>query len=130
MLIVFPAGPQQALDAACRAAVDSALDAFERVEAANRRRREAGLPEIRFGVGLNAGEVVYGNVGAPDRLDFTVIGPAVNRAARLERLTKELNVPLLMTAAVASALARPVRSLGLHRLRDLPDPVEVFGLPD
>ena len=128
MLVVFPAAPQQPRDLACRAAVDSALEAFARVEENNQRRREAGLPEIRFGVGLNAGEVIYGNVGAPDRLDFTVIGPAVNRAARLETLTKQLDVPLLMTAAVASALTRPVRSLGLHRLRDLPDPIEVFGL--
>jgi len=128
LLIVFPAGPQHALDAACRSAVDAALDAFERVESVNRARRAARLPEIRFGVGLNAGQVVYGNVGAPDRLDFTVIGPAVNRAARLESLTKELGVPLLMTAAVAATLERPVRSLGLHRLRDLSEPVEVWRL--
>jgi adenylate cyclase len=129
MLIVFPAGPQQTLDLACTAAVDAALDAFERVSSINRVRRDSGLPEIRFGVGLNAGAVVYGNVGAPDRLDFTVMGPAVNRAARLEALTKELDVPLLMTARVASALSRPVRSLGLHRLRDLSEPIEIFELP-
>ena len=129
MLIVFPSGPQHDLQAACRAAVDSALDAFERIESINRTRRGAGLPEIRFGVGLNAGQVVYGNVGAPDRLDFTVIGPAVNRAARLESLTKELDVPLLMSSAVAAMLDRPVRSLGPHRLKDLTEPVEVFSLP-
>jgi len=128
MLIVFPAGPQRTLDAACRAAVDAALDAFERVEARNRARRAEHLPQIRFGVGLNAGEVVYGNVGAPDRLDFTVIGPAVNRAARLESLTKELNQPLLMGSAVARMLGRPVRLLGSYRLRDLLEPIEVYGL--
>jgi adenylate cyclase len=128
MLIVFPAGPQCGLEAACRAAVDSALDAFKRMESINRARRAARLPEIRFGVGLNAGEVVYGNVGAPDRLDFTVIGPAVNRAARLESLTKELDVPLLMTGAVAAMIDHPVRSLGPHRLKDLREPVEVYSL--
>jgi len=128
MLIVFPAGPQHDLQAACRAAVDSALDAFERIESINGARRAARVPEIRFGVGLNAGEVVYGNVGAPDRLDFTVLGPAVNRAARLESLTKELDVPLLMTGAVAAMLERPVRSLGPHRLKDLNEPVEVYRL--
>jgi adenylate cyclase len=59
-----------------------------------------------------------------------VIGPAVNRAARLETLTKELEVPLLMTARVASALARPVLSLGPHRLRDLSEPIEVYRLKE
>ena len=128
MLIVFPAGRQCDLRAACSSAVEAALDAFSRVDSINRARRAVPLPEIQFGVGLNAGQVVYGNVGTPDRLDFTVIGPAVNRAARLETLTKELEVPLLMTQAVASVLAQPVRSLGLHRLRDLSEPIEVFRL--
>ena len=128
MLIVFPADREGGLAAACRAALEAALDAFARVEDLNQRRCAEGCPEIRFGVGLNAGRVVYGNVGAPDRLDFTVIGPAVNRAARLESLTKELGVPLLMTAAFAGSLERPVRSLGAHRLRGLAEPVEVFSL--
>lgn len=65
-----------------------------RVEDVNRRRRLEGCPEIRLGVGLEAGRVAYGNVGSPERLDFTVIGPAVNRAARLESLTKVLAAPL------------------------------------
>jgi adenylate cyclase len=128
MLIVFEAGKQGELAPACAAALDAALEAFSRAEALNRRRRLDGSPEIRYGVGLNAGRVVYGNVGAPDRLDFTVIGPAVNRAARLESLTKELGVPLLMTAPFAAALGQPTRSLGLHRMRGLQEPVEVFAL--
>jgi adenylate cyclase len=128
MLIVFPADKQGELASACAAALDAALDAFSRAETLNHRRRLDGAPEIRFGVGLNAGRVVYGNVGAPDRLDFTVIGPAVNRAARLESMTKELGVPLLMTASFAAALGRPTRSLGSHRMRGLEEPVEVFVL--
>jgi adenylate cyclase len=128
MLILFPADKKGRLGAACAAATDAALDAFARAETLNHRRRLDGCPEIRFGVGLNAGQVVYGNVGAPDRLDFTVIGPAVNRAARLESMTKDLGVPLLMTATFAAALGRPVRSLGAHRMRGLEEPVEVFVL--
>ena len=128
MLILFPADKKGQLGAACAAAMDAALDAFARAETVNHRRRLDGCPEIRFGVGLNAGQVVYGNVGAPDRLDFTVIGPAVNRAARLESMTKELGVPLLMTATFAAALGRPARSLGAHRMRGLEEPVEVFVL--
>ena len=126
MLILFPADQKGQLGAACAAAMDAALDAFARAETVNHRRRLDSCPEIRFGVGLNAGQVVYGNVGAPDRLDFTVIGPAVNRAARLESMTKDLGVPLLMTATFAAALGRPTRSLGAHRMRGLEEPVEVF----
>lgn len=128
MLVVFPADANGGPALACRAAVESALDAFARLAPINERRRQGGEPEIAFGVGLTAGEVAYGNVGSPDRLDFTVIGPAVNRAARLESLTKELGVPLLMTAAFAKCLERPVRSLGSHRLRGLAEPVEVYAL--
>lgn len=128
MLVVFPADAERAPELACQAAVDAALDAFARLALVNSQRAEKGEPEIRFGVGLSAGEVVYGNVGAPDRLDFTVIGPAVNRAARLETLTKELGVPLLMTAEFAAQIGRPARSLGSHRMRGLADPVEVCTL--
>ena len=128
MLILFPADQKGQLGAACAAAMDAALDAFARAETVNHRRRLDACPEIRFGVGLNAGQVVYGNVGAPDRLDFTVIGPAVNRAARLESMTKDLGVPLLMTATFAAALGRPTRSLGAHQMRGLEEPVEVFVL--
>ncbi len=128
MLIVFPADRQGGLGAACRAALEAAQDAFARVEEVNRRRRQEGCPEIHFGVGLNAGRVAYGNVGSPERLDFTVIGPAVNRAARLESLTKDLGVPLLMTGTFAAMLGRPTRSLGPQRMRGLADPVEVFAL--
>jgi adenylate cyclase len=128
MLIVFPADRRGELGPACRAAVEAALEAFERAEQVNRQRCQDGCPEIRFGIGLNAGKVVYGNIGAPDRLDFTVIGPAVNRAARLESLTKELGVPLLMTGTIAAALSRPTRSLGLQPMRGLDEPVEVFAL--
>lgn len=128
MLIVFPAEAGGALGSACRAALDAALESFERAGQLNSQRRLEGCPEIQFGVGLNAGKVIYGNIGAPERLDFSVIGPAVNRAARLESMTKELGVPLLMTGTFAAALGRPTRSLGVHPMRGLEQPVEVFAL--
>lgn len=128
MLVVFAADAERDLDRACRDAVDAAGDAFARLEILNEERQREAIPAIRFGVGLSAGKVAYGNVGAPERLDFTVIGPAVNRAARLESLTKELGVPLLMTAAFAGCLDRPVRSLGFHRLKGLSEPVEAYVL--
>ncbi len=77
------------MDAACGSALDVALDAFAGVAALYHRRRRHGDLEIRFGVDLN--------VGGPDRFDFTVMWPAVHRTARLEKLTKDLGVPLLMS---------------------------------
>jgi adenylate cyclase len=128
MLIVFPAQTRREVDAACRSAVDAALDAFARLAALNQRRRHAGEPPIQFGVGLNVGEVIYGNVGAPERLDFTVMGPAVNRTARLEDLTKTLGVQLLMSAEFVAHLRVPVRSLGAQPMKGVALPQEVFAL--
>jgi adenylate cyclase len=128
MLIVFPARTRREIDAACQSAVDAALDAFEKLAALNHQRRRAGEPEIHFGLGLNVGEVIYGNVGAPARLDFTVMGPAVNRTARLEGLTKELGAPMLMSAEFVAHLKRPVSSLGRHAMKGVPAPQEVFAL--
>ena len=130
MLIVFPAQTRREIDAACQAAVEAALDAFAGLATLNHRRRRAGEPQIRFGVGLNVGEVIYGNVGAPARLDFTVMGPAVNRTARLEGLTKSLGVPLLMSAEFVSHLRVPVRSLGVQSMKGVPLPQEVFALEE
>jgi adenylate cyclase len=73
--------------------------------------------------------VTFGNVGTETRLDFTVIGPAVNRAARLESLTKELHVPVLASAEFRDASTQPLRSMGMHTLRGVAEPVEVFTLP-
>ncbi len=130
MLIVFPVGLDGSVESACRSALDAALDAFAGVATLNHRRRRRGEPEIRFGVGLNVGEVFYGNVGAPDRLDFTVMGPAVNRTARLEALTRELGVPLLMSDSFAGRLNRRTRSLGFHQMKGVANEQEVFALEE
>lgn len=130
MLIVFPSAAVSGRKAACRAALDAAAGAFGGLPDLNRQRREAGEPEIRFGVGLHVGQVVYGNVGAPNRLDFTVMGQAVNRAARLESLTKVLGAPLLMSREFVLAADRPAHSLGVHRLKGVPGPQEVFAPGD
>ncbi|HSS64008.1 MAG TPA: adenylate/guanylate cyclase domain-containing protein [Gammaproteobacteria bacterium] len=130
MLIVFPVSSQEELAAACEAALDSADDAFSALGALNHRRRRAGLPPLRFGVGLHVGEVIYGNVGAPDRLDFTVMGPAVNRTARLESLTKTVHVPLLLSAEFVRHANRPARSVGLHVMKGISEPQEIFALDE
>jgi len=128
MLIVFPAESDEQVRRACDAALEAALDAFSGLAAMNHRRRRAGHPEIRFGVGLHVGQVIYGNVGAPDRLDFTVMGPAVNRTARLESLTKEVGARLLLSDEFARHVEHDVRSLGHFEMKGVREPQEVFAL--
>jgi adenylate cyclase len=95
----------------------------------NATRAAGGRPPLEFGVGCNYGDVMYGNIGSRKRLDFTVIGPAVNIAARLEALTKELHRRALFSAAfVAKAdCSHGVRKCGRFPLRGVGEPIEVFS---
>lgn len=113
---------------ACTSALDAAIDAVNSIATVNHTRRRHGKPEIRFGVGLHEGCVVYGNVGAPDRLDFTVMGPAVNRTARLESLSKSLGTDIVMSAEFAAAIEADVESRGFHTMKGLAAKQEVFTL--
>jgi adenylate cyclase len=87
-----------------------------------------GWHPLRSGIGLHEGDVFFGNIGAPERLDFTVIGKAVNGAARVESMTKELGHSILLTAPVAARFAERPKSLGPHTLRGMSAPIEIFGL--
>jgi len=78
-------------------------------------------------VALHAGTVIYGNIGAADRLDFTVIGPAVNLVSRVEAVAKTLNLPIVVSDEFARAYGGPLRSLGTHQLRGLAAPHELFA---
>jgi len=129
MLIIFPVEKGESVDRTCAQAVAAADQVFAEFIGLNRGRRDRGEPEIRFGVGLHVGEVIFGNVGAPDRLDFTVMGPAVNRAARLENLTKVLHEPLLLSAEMARHITQSVCSLGYFGMKGVARPQEVFRLP-
>ncbi len=128
VLVLFPVTESASPNEACSAAVDAVTDAVDGLAATNMRRARSNLPTIDFGVGLHLGKVIYGNVGAPDRLDFTVMGPAVNRTARLEGLTKELGRPLLMSDEVARSISQKTVSLGFHDLRGVAEQQEVFAL--
>jgi len=130
VLAIFPAADDDDFSEASVQALEAALDGLERLAVINKARREAGQTELRTGIGLHLGEVIYGNVGAAGRLDFTVIGPAVNLASRIEDLTKRLLRPILFSSAFARVCPRPLVSLGFHPVRGLNDPEEVFGLPD
>jgi adenylate cyclase len=130
MLIVFPIDDDIGPKTACNAAIDAAIDAHSTLASLNHQRRRHGEPEIRFGVGLNVGEVVYGNVGAPDRLDFTVMGPAVNRTARLETLTKTLGCDILFSKQFAELVDTPSQSLGWHEMKGIAEAQEVYAICD
>jgi adenylate cyclase len=131
------AAPEKLLDALGKR-LEQACSPVRRMRFALRtlhpEHRGLGCTWVRGqGVGLHVGSVIYGNVGAPRRLDFTVMGPAVNRTARLESLTKTLlaasdGPPLLMSADFARHIDRPVRSLGAHPMKGVDDPPEVLTL--
>ncbi len=125
----FPAEDALFLPMVTGAALNAARRLMSDIEAANEARAAGGRDPVRFGIGLHVGAVTFGNVGTEDRLDFTVIGPAVNRAARLESLTKELKVPVLASADFKDVCVQPLVSMGFHHLRGIAEPVEVFTLP-
>ena len=87
----------------CRRALDAAVEAMRALAALNEARAAAGLPAVTVDIALHVGEVLYGNVGAIDRLDFTAIGPAVNEVARIEALCEPLGRPVLFSAEFATS---------------------------
>jgi adenylate cyclase len=107
------------------AAVTAALPRLDTLVA--ELRRTAQIP-AGYGLTLHAGTVVYGNVGGRERLDFTVIGPAVNRVSRLQEVAKRLGEPVLATSDVARLMPERFASLGSYPLRDLDGSTEVFRL--
>lgn len=111
----------------CDRALEAALQAFDRMDVVNAARTAAGLDPLAFGLALHVGEVMYGNIGTNQRLDFTVIGKPVNEVSRIESLCKVLGVPLLLTGAFVEAAGHPdVRSLGRHALRGVREAPEIF----
>jgi adenylate cyclase len=128
VLAIFPTAPGGE-QAACTAAVAAARRAQARRDQVNATRAQAGQPLIEFGIGLHVGDVVFGNIGVPERLQFTAIGPTVNEVARLESLTKTLGHRVLASDRVAGAVAIAWQHLGLHELRGARNPRAVFALP-
>jgi adenylate cyclase len=130
VLAIFPFDQYGNAAGAAEAAIGAAQTAILRMDERNAERRGKNLPELGYGIALHMGEVVYGNIGAADRLDFTVIGPAVNHTARIEQLCRTLNRPVLVSGTLAEAANAPVTSLGFHALRGVREPHEIFTLPE
>jgi class 3 adenylate cyclase len=93
-------------------------------------RVRTGLSPLPFGVALHVGEVMYGNIGAPDRLDFTAIGPAVNLTSRIEGLCRRLGCPVLVSEAVSNQCDELLAPIGRHPMRGIKEPVALFTLPE
>ena len=118
--------------AICGRALTAAGAALAAVARINAPRRAAGEPVMDLDIALHQGEVVYGNVGARDRLDFTVIGPAVNEASRMEQMCDRLGVHLILSESVVAtagpAAAGRFVSLGRHALRGVGEARELSTL--
>ena len=116
--------------AVCEKALDAARAALAANRALNARRRAADLPELDADLVLHFGEVVYGNVGTSRRLDFTVIGRAVNEASRIEKLCDELDRSLLVSDSFAERCGLGLVPLGTFPLRGLEQPQRIWTVPE
>jgi adenylate cyclase len=97
--------------------------------ALNEKNSETGRAPLNYGIGVHVGDVMYGNIGSRSRLDFTVIGPAVNMASRLETLTKQLGRTVLLSRAFADLVESDfdLERVGEHPVRGFNDPIELFA---
>ena len=129
MLAIFPF-VDGTRDETCRQAIDAAAEAMSGLDRLKAERQKAGKPVAAVDLALHLGEVLYGNVGAVDRLDFTVIGPAVNEVARIETLCEPLGRNVLISAELASVVgaSRPLEPLGEHTLRGVREPRKIYAL--
>ena len=94
---------------------------------ANQRRQEANLIPFDFGIGLNVGQVMFGNIGVASRLSFSVIGPTVNEVERIEKLTKAVNAKALTSGEIAKASPDIWTSIGQHQLEGVAGRIELFA---
>ena len=128
ILAIFP---EEGAAPACARALDAAVDCRARMAELSARRKAAGLPVVDAHLALHVGDLLYGNVGSPRRLDFTVLGPAVNEAARIEALCGSLDQAVVVSWAFAEAAgdARSrLVSLGRYALKGVSRPQEMFTL--
>ena len=114
----------------CQQAARAAQKALCDLAGLNERRAQANKAKLDFGIGINSGQVSYGNIGSPGRLDFTVLGPAVNLASRIEGLTKSTGHRVLVTRAIAETDPENFVACGLHDVRGLARPIELFYLSE
>ena len=131
VLAIFPVRDDGAsTEEACAAALTAAREADSRMAALNRERTGAGDEALAFGLALHVGDLLFGNIGVPERVEFSVIGRAANVVARIEDLTKPLSRHILASGEFVANLTFTPPSLGTHELRGVGEPVEVFALSE
>ena len=126
LLAIFPIAGDGEADAVCGRALSCAREFRARI--AELPRTDENEAAIRFGLALHIGEVMYGNIGGGNRLDFTCIGPAVNLAARLEKVAAKLGEAIVASAEFAAHFPDDFRPLGAHAVAGIAAPQTVFGL--
>lgn len=129
VLAIFPS-EKIGMDQACKNATKAAHDALKHLKKINAARQINGKDTLDFGLGLHTGTLMFGNIGIPERLDFSVTGPAVNEAARIETMTKELGYPVLASQDFIQHAPAEWTSLGAHPLRGVGRLIDLFALKD
>ena len=126
LLAIFPLSDPDA----CTNLLSAIGEAQTHLKTLNEDNIARGHDPLGYGIGVHVGDVMYGNIGSKSRLDFTVIGPAVNIASRLESLTKLIKRPVLMSEQFVSMAGGPANfeSIGAQTLRGLETPINVYAL--
>src|SRR5262249_23186987 len=127
LLAIFPIADNA--PGICRAALAAARTFRAAVTTLNAATGDPAQ-RLRFGLALHIGEVLYGNIGGGNRLDFTAIGPAVNLAARLEKLARDRNRAIVASGRFAEACAEEFVPLGELTLRGVSTPQPAFALAE
>ncbi|WP_338827571.1 adenylate/guanylate cyclase domain-containing protein [Bradyrhizobium sp. 27S5] len=125
LLAIFPLSDPKA----CANLLHAVSEARQAMAALSEKNSMMGRAPMNYGIGVHVGDVMYGNIGSRTRLDFTVIGPAVNMASRLEALTKQLGKNVLLSRAFADLVERDFRleRVGEHAVRGFSEPIELFA---
>ncbi|MGY3235669.1 adenylate cyclase [Bradyrhizobium sp. USDA 4448] len=125
LLAIFPLSQPKA----CANLLRAVTEARQAMAALNERNQGTGRAPLNYGIGVHVGDVMYGNIGSTSRLDFTVIGPAVNMASRLEALTKQVGKPVLLSRDFAELVTPEfaLERVGQHAVRGFSEPIELFA---
>jgi adenylate cyclase len=125
LLAIFPLSNASA----CANLLHAVAEARRAMINLNQKNGETGREPLNYGIGIHVGDVMYGNIGSQTRLDFTVIGPAVNMASRLETLTKQLGRAVLLSRAFADFVNSDfdLERVGEYPVRGFSDPIELFA---
>lgn len=128
LLAIFPLSAPDA----CANLLHAVAEARQAMAALNERNSGTGRAPLNYGIGVHVGDVMYGNIGSTSRLDFTVIGPAVNMASRLEALTKTIGKKVLLSRAFAELVEKEfaLEHVGQHEVRGFSEPIDLFAYPE